>query len=75
MDSLIIHTVINISNIDLSTPQTEAPQKGLMFVQPQVLLKSLIWKDFKAVHRRLVLQHHFYNDNILDKDRERVSSR
>ena len=29
----------------------------------------MIWNDFKAFHRRLVLQHHFYNDNnILDSD-------
>ena len=70
MESLIGHTVINISNLDLTEPQVEALQKGLTFCPtPGPPKKSLIWNDFKAFHRRLVLQHHFYNDNnILDSD-------
>ena len=75
-DSLIGHTVINISDIDLTTPQIEALQKCLTYCPtPGSPKKSLIWKDFKAFHRRLVLQHHFYNDNnILDsEDRELVN--
>ena len=76
LDSLIGHTVINISDIDLTTPQIEALQKGLTFCPtPGSPKKSLIWNDFQAFHRRLVLQHHFYNDNnILDsEDRELVN--
>ena len=76
MDSLIDHTVINISDTPLDKPQIEALQKGLTFCPtPGPPQKSLIWKDFKSFHRRLVLQHHFYQDNnILDNDdRELVS--
>ena len=76
MDSLIGHTVINISDTNLDTTQIEALQKGLTFcptLGPPT--KSWIWKDFKAFHRRLVLQHHFYNDNNIlnSNDRELVS--
>ena len=56
MDSLIGHTVINISDIPLDTPQIEALQKGLTFCPaPGPPRKSMIWKDFKAFHRTLVL--------------------
>ena len=55
LDSLIGHTVINISDIDLTTPQIEALQKGLTFCPtPGSPKKSLIWNDIKAFHRRLV---------------------
>ena len=76
MDSLTGHTVINMSDIPLDTPQIEALQKGLTFcTTPGPPQKSLIWKDFKAFHRGLVVQYHFYNDkNILgSQDRELVS--
>ena len=73
MDSLIGHTVINISDTPLDTPQIEALQKGLTFCPaPGPPQKSMIWKGFKAFHRRLVLQHHFYNDNNI-QDRELVN--
>ena len=56
MDSLIEHTVINISNIDLTGAQIEALQKGLTFCPtPGPPKISLIWNDFKSFHRRLVL--------------------
>ena len=59
MDSLISHTVINISHIDLTNAQTEA-----------LLLKIInYWNDVKAsFHKKFVLQNHFYNDNILNAE-------
>ena len=66
MRNLIGHTVINISDTHLTQPQTEALQKGLPFCpSPGPPDKSSIWTDFKDFHRRLVLKHHFYNDNKL----------
>ena len=68
MESLIGHTVINISDIDLEQPQIEALQKG-PGLTPGPPKKFLIWNAFNAFHRRLVLQHHFCNDNkILDEN-------
>ena len=67
---------MNISNIDSTGAQIEALQKGLTLCpSPGPPKKSLTWNDFKALHRRLVLQYHFYNDNnILDsEDRELVN--
>ena len=50
MDSLISHTVINISNIDLTQPQVEALQKGLTFYPtPGPPKKSMIWNDFNIL--------------------------
>ena len=75
MKSLIGHTVVNISDSHLTKHQIEAPEKGLTFSPtPGPPNKSLIWIDFKDFHRRLVLKHHFYNDNqLLDqKDLELV---
>ena len=75
MRNLIGHTVINISDTNLTKPQTEALQKGLTFCpSPGPPNKSLIWTDFKDFHRRLILRHHFYNDNHLldNEDQELV---
>ena len=48
MDSLIGHTVINISDTPLDKPQIEALQKGLTFCPtPGPPQKSLIWKDIE----------------------------
>ena len=74
-ESLIGHTVINISDTVLTPSQTSALEKGLTFCPtPRPPDKGQIWNDFKEFHRRLVLKHHFYNDNnLLDKeDRELV---
>ena len=74
-ESLIGHTVINISDYELTNHQTSALEKGLTFCPtPGPPDKGQIWNDFKDFHRRLVLKHHFYNDNnLLDKeDRELV---
>ena len=75
-ESLIGHTVINISDTTLTEAQTSALEKGLTFCPtPGPPNKGQIWNDFKDFHRRLVLKHHFYNDNnLLDKeDRELVN--
>ena len=66
MASLIGHTVINISDQHLTKPQIEAFQTDLTFCPtPGLSDKSMIWNDFKEFHRRLIIKHHFYNDNQL----------
>ena len=74
MRNLIGHTVINISDTHLTQSQTEALQKGLTFCPtPGPPDKSLIWTDFKDFHRRLILKHHFYNDNqLLDNNDQQL---
>ena len=75
-ESLIGHTVINISDTTLSEAQVSCSEKGLTFCPtPGPPNKGAIWNDFKDFHRRLVLKHHFYTDNnLLDKeDRELVN--
>ena len=76
MDILIGHTVINIYDTNLDTPQIEALQNSLFSLQPQVPKQRLVLQyQPQAPKQRLVLQHHFYNyNNILDtQDRELVS--
>ena len=70
MQSLIGHTVVNISDLHLTKPQIEALEKGLTFCPtPGAPNKAAIWTDFKDFHRRLILKHHFYNDNhLLDQN-------
>ena len=64
MDSYIGHTVINLSDIELTTDQISALQKGLTFCPtPSAPNKALIWNDFKDFHRRLCLKAHFHKDN------------
>ena len=64
MDSLVGHTVINLSDITLSESQVLALEKGLTFCPtPGPPNKAKIWTDFKEFHRRLCLKFHFYNDN------------
>ena len=64
MDSLIGHTVINLSDITLTEAQVSALEKGLTFCPtPGPPNKAKIWMDFKEFHRRLCLKFHFYNDN------------
>ena len=65
-ESLIGNNVINISDTVLTQAQISALEKGLTFCPtPGALNKAQIWNDFKDFHRRLVLKHHFYNDNNL----------
>ena len=61
MDSLIGHTVINLSPITLTEAQVSALEKGPPTPGPPN--KAKIWTDFKEFHRRLCLKFHFYNDN------------
>ena len=64
MDNYIGHTVINLSDLELSPEQTTALEKGLTFCPtPGPPSKSKIWTDFKEFHRRLCLQYHFHKDN------------
>ena len=64
MDSLVGHTVINLSDITLTENQVSALEKGLTFCPtPGPPNKAKIWTDFKEFHRRLCLKFHFYNDN------------
>ena len=59
MDSLVGHTVINLSDLNLSESQV----KGLTFCPtPGPPNKAKIWMDFKEFHRRLCLKFHYYND-------------
>ena len=68
-ESYIGHTVINISNIDLTETQVRALEKGLTFCPtPEPPDKSQIWLDFKEFHRRLELTHHFSNDTPTSPD-------
>ena len=62
MESLIGHTVINLSDESLSEAQVSALEKGLTFCPtPGPPNKSQIWLDFKDFYRRLSLKYHFYN--------------
>ena len=74
MQSLIGYTVVNISKVHLTKHQVEALGKGLTFCPtPEPANKSTIWSDFKDFHRRLVLKHHFYNDNqLLDQNNHQL---
>ena len=64
MESLIGHTVINLSDETLSKAQVSALEKGLTFCPtPGPPNKAQIWLDFKEFHRRLSLKYHFYYDN------------
>ena len=57
MDSLVGHTVINLSDITLSESQVLALEKGPTFcptLGPRN--KAKIWTDFKEFHRRLCLK-------------------
>ena len=64
MESLIGHTVINLSDETLSKAQVGALEKGLTFCPtPGPPNKAQIWLDFKEFHRRLSLKYHFYYDN------------
>ena len=64
MDSLVGHTVINLSDITLTENQVSALEKGLTFCPtPGPPNKAKIWTDFKEFHSRLCLKFHFYNDN------------
>ena len=64
MDSLVGHTVINLSDLNLSESQVTALEKRLTFCPtPGPPNKAKIWMDFKEFHRRLCLKFHFYNDN------------
>ena len=50
-ESYIGHTVINVSNIDITEPQVKALEKGLTFCPtPGPPDKSQIWLDFKEFH-------------------------
>ena len=74
-ESLIGNNVINISDTELNQAQLSALEKGLTFCPtPGAPNKAQIWNDFKDFHRRLVLKHHFYNDNNLltKEDRQLV---
>ena len=64
MDNHIGHTVINLSNVNLSSDQISALQKGLTFCPtPGKANKAIIWNDFKDFYRRLCLKYHFHQDN------------
>ena len=63
-ESYIGHTVINISNIDLTEPQVKALEKGLIFCPTQ----AQICLDFKEFHRRLELTRHFSNNTLSISD-------
>ena len=64
MDSLPGHTVINLSDLNLSESQVSALEIGLTFCPtPGPPNKAKIWMDFKEFHRSLCLKLHFYNDN------------
>ena len=53
MDSFLGHTVINLSDVNLSEDQVSALQKGLTFCPtPGPPNKSKIWLDFKDFYRR-----------------------
>ena len=59
-ESYIGHNVINLSNVQLSTYQPSALEKGLTFCpSPGAPDKSQIWEDFKEFHRRLELMQFF----------------
>ena len=59
-ESYIGHTVINLSNTDLTEHQIKALEKGLTFCPtPGPPDKSQIWLDFKEFHRRLELMEFF----------------
>ena len=59
-ESYIGHNVINLSNVQLSTYQLSALEKGLTFCpSPGASDKSQIWEDFKEFHRRLELMQFF----------------
>ena len=48
MQDYIGHTVINLSDTELTSDQLSALQKGLTFCPtPQSANKALIWSDFK----------------------------
>ena len=64
MDNYIGHTVINLSDVTLTTTQKQVLEKGLTFCPtPGPPDKSKIWTDFKEFHRRLGLKYHFHKDN------------
>ena len=64
MDSYIGHTVVNLSDIQLTPDQYSALEKGLTFCPtPGPPDKSKIWSDFKDFYRRLCLKYHFHKDN------------
>ena len=55
MDSLVGHTVINLSDITVSEAQVSALANGLTFCPtPGPPNKVKIWMDFKEFHRRLL---------------------
>ena len=59
-ESYIGHTVINLSNTDVTEHQIKALEKGLTFCPtPGPPDKSQIWLDFKEFHRRLELMEFF----------------
>ena len=63
-ESYIGHTVINLSNTELTEPQLKALEKGLSFYPtPGAPDKSQIWLDFKEFHRRLELMEFFGREN------------
>ena len=66
MDSLIGHTVINMSDITLTEAQVSALEKGLTLTfcpKPLPPNKAKIWMNCKEFYRRLSLKFHFYNAN------------
>ena len=64
MDNYIGHTVVNLSDMTLTTEQTKALEKGLTVCPtPGPPNKSQIWTDFKEFHRRLCLKYHFHKVN------------
>ena len=64
MDSLVGHTVLNLSDLNLSESQVSTLEKGLTFCPtPGPPNKAKIWMVFKEFNRRLCLKFHFYNDN------------
>ena len=72
-ESYIGHTVINLSNTELTEPQLKALEKGLTFCPtPGAPDKSQIWLDFKEFHRRLELMEFFGREN---KDNDLNTSR
>ena len=63
-ESYIGHTVINLSNTELTEPHLKALEKGLTFCPtPGAPDKSQIWLDFKEFHRRLELMEFFGREN------------